>query len=187
MFERKPPFDLELAASIREDATTSAVIAEHDAERLSLAYDGAWAWIECPLRRPSDAIRATGALVNALAGATIACKVIAGVGADHLFVPFAQREDALAALDELTIGRTKSRPRDAVERDDGIAVVAIDDGEIRLGQFLKLASLVDSGAAVKPLLAYGRVEVNGDPEGRRGRRLVPGDVVTVDGHSVAVG
>jgi ribosome-associated protein YbcJ (S4-like RNA binding protein) len=40
---------------------------------------------------------------------------------------------------------------------------------------------------VKPLLEYGRVEVNGTREARRGRQLVPGDVVTVDGRSIAVG
>jgi ribosome-associated protein YbcJ (S4-like RNA binding protein) len=185
-FERRPPFDLEIAASIREGSAMSTVIAEQDAERLSLPYEQVWAWIECPSTR-AGAVRATGALLAALGRATIACNVITGIGGDHLFVPFDQREDALAVLDELTMDRSRSRPRSDVQRDDGLPVVAIDDGEIRLGQFLKLASLVDSGAAVKPLLAYGRVQVNGEPEPRRGRRLVPGDVVTLDGRSVAVG
>ena len=58
--------------------------------------------------------------------------------------------------------------------------VPIRDTGIRLGQFLKLADLVDTGADVKPLLADGDVRVNGDVETRRGRRLAPGDVVTVD-------
>jgi len=186
-FERRPPFDLEVVASIREGTAVSTVIAEHDAERLSLPREEVWAWIECPCARSLGAVRPTGALVTALARATIACNVIAGIGGDHLFVPFGQREDALAVLDELTMDRSTSRPRVDVQRDDGVPAVAIDDGEIRLGQFLKLASLVDSGAAVKPLLAYGRVQVNGEAESRRGRRLVPGDVVTLDGRSVAVG
>ena len=64
--------------------------------------------------------------------------------------------------------------------DRGVPEVAIRDDGIRLGQFLKLADLVDTGADVKPLLADGDVRVNGEVEDRRGRRLVPGDVVTVD-------
>jgi ribosome-associated protein len=51
---------------------------------------------------------------------------------------------------------------------------------IRLGQFLKLADLVDAGSDVKPLLADGDVRVNGEVETRRGRQLAPGDVVAVD-------
>ena len=50
---------------------------------------------------------------------------------------------------------------------------------IRLGQFLKLADAVDNGAEVKPLLQEGLLLVNGEPETRRGRQLVAGDVVAV--------
>nr|WP_206516064.1 RNA-binding S4 domain-containing protein [Nocardioides pantholopis] len=53
------------------------------------------------------------------------------------------------------------------------------DESIRLGQFLKLANLVESGAEAKPLIAEGRVLVNGEVETRRGRQLVKGDVVTL--------
>jgi ribosome-associated protein len=50
---------------------------------------------------------------------------------------------------------------------------------IRLGQLLKLAGVIDSGAEVKALLAAERVWVNGEPEVRRGRQLHPGDVIRV--------
>ena len=50
---------------------------------------------------------------------------------------------------------------------------------IRLGQLLKLAGVIDSGAEVKAFLAGERVLVNGEPEARRGRQLTPGDVVRV--------
>lgn len=60
-----------------------------------------------------------------------------------------------------------------------VPVVGIRDGSIRLGQFLKLADLVDVGSEAKPLLADGSVLVNGEVERRRGRQLVRGDVVTV--------
>lgn len=64
--------------------------------------------------------------------------------------------------------------------------VAIRDESIRLGQFLKLADLVDNGADAKPLLMRGLVDVNGEVEIRRGRQLVQGDVVTVGKDSVRV-
>lgn len=64
--------------------------------------------------------------------------------------------------------------------------VPIRDQSIRLGQFLKLANLVESGAEAKPLIAEGEVEVNGEVETRRGRQLVLGDVVVVRGQSARV-
>ena len=57
--------------------------------------------------------------------------------------------------------------------------VAIRDDSIRLGQFLKLADVIDAGSDVKRLLADGDVAVNGEPETRRGRQLRRGDVVRV--------
>jgi ribosome-associated protein len=65
--------------------------------------------------------------------------------------------------------------------------VAIVGESIRLGQFLKLADLVDSGADAKPLLAQALVAVNGETETRRGRQLAKGDVVTVGDQAVRVG
>jgi ribosome-associated protein len=50
-------------------------------------------------------------------------------------------------------------------------------GEIRLGQFLKLAELVETGAEAKALIADGAVLVNDEVENRRGRQLADGDVV----------
>jgi ribosome-associated protein len=64
--------------------------------------------------------------------------------------------------------------------------VAIREDTIRLGQFLKLADLIDNGAEARPLLADGAVAVNGQTETRRGRQLVRGDVVTVGGQAVRV-
>jgi ribosome-associated protein len=66
------------------------------------------------------------------------------------------------------------------------SVVPLRDESIRLGQFLKLADLVDTGADAKGLLSSGLVRVNGDVETRRGRQLVPGDVVECAGRRVEV-
>lgn len=60
------------------------------------------------------------------------------------------------------------------------------DGVIRLGQLLKVAGLAESGGEAKALLAGGGVTVNGEPEARRGRQLVPGDVVAVGADVVRV-
>ena len=70
---------------------------------------------------------------------------------------------------------------------DTARTVQIREDEIRLGQFLKLADLVDTGAEVKPLLETGLVTVNGIAESRRGRRLRRGDVVETAGQQVRVG
>ncbi|MGZ4494557.1 MAG: RNA-binding S4 domain-containing protein [Nocardioides sp.] len=64
--------------------------------------------------------------------------------------------------------------------------VPIRDEVIRLGQFLKLADLIDNGADAKPLMVQGLVSVNGEMETRRGRQLVKGDVVTLGSESVTV-
>jgi ribosome-associated protein len=56
-------------------------------------------------------------------------------------------------------------------------VIAIRGEMIRLGQLLKLAGVVDTGAEIKTFLASQPVLVNGEPETRRGRQLHPGDVV----------
>lgn len=58
--------------------------------------------------------------------------------------------------------------------------VEISDDVIRLGQFLKLAGLADSGADARELIADGEVLVNDEVETRRGRQLHRGDTVAVD-------
>jgi ribosome-associated protein len=64
--------------------------------------------------------------------------------------------------------------------------VAIDGDMIRLGQFLKLADLIDTGGEGKILIASGDVTVNGEVDTRRGRQLHPGDVVEVFGRKARV-
>ncbi|MFT4263735.1 MAG: RNA-binding S4 domain-containing protein [Nocardioides sp.] len=59
--------------------------------------------------------------------------------------------------------------------------VPIQGDVIRLGQFLKLANLVDSGSVAKEVIAGGEVLVNGLVETRRGRQLSIGDVVQLGG------
>lgn len=59
--------------------------------------------------------------------------------------------------------------------------IAIHTDTIQLDQFLKLAGAVASGGEVKALLAEGMILRNDVPETARRRKLVPGDVITIDG------
>ncbi len=54
-----------------------------------------------------------------------------------------------------------------------------DEDVIRLDQFLKLQGVVGTGGQAKVMIQSGDVVVNGQVDTRRGRKLVPGDVVTV--------
>lgn len=62
-----------------------------------------------------------------------------------------------------------------------VAEVSIREESIRLGQFIKLASLVATGGEAKEAIAAGIVTVNGEQEQRRGRTLRSGDMVCVEG------
>ncbi|MGE0488973.1 MAG: RNA-binding S4 domain-containing protein [Vulcanimicrobiota bacterium] len=57
---------------------------------------------------------------------------------------------------------------------------------IKLDQFLKWKGWVGSGGEAKALIADGLIEVNGEPETRRGRKLRNGDIVTFEELSATV-
>ncbi len=52
---------------------------------------------------------------------------------------------------------------------------------IKLDQFLKWQGIAQTGGEAKIIIKQGMVEVNGESENRRGRKLVTGDRVTVAG------
>lgn len=61
------------------------------------------------------------------------------------------------------------------------------DGEfIKLDSFLKAVDAVSSGGEAKILIAEGLVQVNGETELRRGRKLRPGDTVVMEGKRYSV-
>lgn len=57
---------------------------------------------------------------------------------------------------------------------------------IRLGQFLKLANLAESGAHARELVEAGDVLVNGQRCTQRGKQLQSGDKVNVHGETLTV-
>ena len=65
--------------------------------------------------------------------------------------------------------------------------VIIRDDCIKLGQAMKLAGMVGSGVDAKMLIQDGQVEVNGEVEYQRGKKLHEGDVITFNGESVQIG
>ncbi|MFA7348040.1 MAG: RNA-binding S4 domain-containing protein [Desulfurivibrionaceae bacterium] len=64
--------------------------------------------------------------------------------------------------------------------------VPVRDGAIRLGQFLKLAGVVETGGEGKLRIQEGEAKVNGEVETRRGRQLVAGDLVEFAGEILEV-
>lgn len=64
--------------------------------------------------------------------------------------------------------------------------VVLREGGLRLGQLLKLAGFVDTGAEAKALLGAGEVEVDGEVELRRGRQLQHGQVVAARNQAVRI-
>lgn len=59
----------------------------------------------------------------------------------------------------------------------------LSEPAIELAQLLKAVGACDSGGEAKHLVQSGGVLVNGAPELRRGKKLVPGDVVFCRGRS----
>ena len=64
--------------------------------------------------------------------------------------------------------------------------ISIKDDFIKLGQLLKLSGLVESGVDAKYFIQDGLVSVNGEIDTRRGRKIVPGDIIEFDGEKVVV-
>ena len=59
--------------------------------------------------------------------------------------------------------------------------VAIQTPFIRLCDLLKLAAVTPSGGLAKHMIQQGQVEVNGSVCTQRGKKIRPGDRVTVNG------
>jgi ribosome-associated protein len=61
-----------------------------------------------------------------------------------------------------------------------------NDEYIKLDQFLKLAQIAMTGGQAKAIIQAGLVQVNGEVETRRGRKLRAGDRVVVEGEELVV-
>ena len=57
---------------------------------------------------------------------------------------------------------------------------------IKLDSLLKFANVLESGGMAKTYIADGVVCVNGEIETRRGKKIYPGDTVTIDEMDVQI-
>ena len=64
--------------------------------------------------------------------------------------------------------------------------IAIRDEFIKLRQAMKLAGLVMGGGEAKEVIMEGLVEVNGETEVRRGRKLYKNDVISYQDEKVKI-
>lgn len=64
--------------------------------------------------------------------------------------------------------------------------VRIHTEYIKLDQMLKLESIASSGAEARFMIEDLDILVNGEIEKRRGKKLRPGDTVTVNGETYAI-
>lgn len=64
--------------------------------------------------------------------------------------------------------------------------IKIRDEFIKLGQALKLAGVVEDGVEAKYAIQDGHVQVNGEVDQRRGRKVYEGDVITFEDQEIKV-
>ncbi|MGM9880966.1 MAG: S4 domain-containing protein YaaA [Bacilli bacterium] len=57
--------------------------------------------------------------------------------------------------------------------------ILINTPYVTLGQFLKLADIIQSGGEAKLYLANNKVLINDDEDNRRGRKLKDGDIIKI--------
>lgn len=58
--------------------------------------------------------------------------------------------------------------------------VFISTGFIKLDSFLKFSGMTETGGIAKEIISQGKVKVNGETCTARGKKLYPGDMVTID-------
>ena len=92
-------------ASVREDGGVSLVLPRERARAHGLPDAPAFRCLTLTVHSSLEAVGLTAAVATALAARGIAANVVAGARHDHLFVPAARADEALAALRALAEGR----------------------------------------------------------------------------------
>mgnify|MGYP000194268343 CR=1 FL=1 len=64
--------------------------------------------------------------------------------------------------------------------------IKLRDEYIKLGQALKAAGLVRTGAEAKLVILDGKVKVNGDVAMQRGKKLYDGDIVEYNSEKIQI-
>jgi uncharacterized protein len=100
-FATDPPAALDAEATIREQEGITLVLRRETADAAGIGYEFVASWITLTVHSSLAAVGLTAAFSAALSDAGISCNVLAGFHHDHILVPSAQRDTALAALQEL--------------------------------------------------------------------------------------
>lgn len=98
---RVPP-GLRPVVTVAEPEGVTVVVPQEEADELGLRYEYVAAWITLQIHSALEAVGLTAAVAVELAGHGISCNVAAGFHHDHLFVPAADAERAVRALEGLS-------------------------------------------------------------------------------------
>lgn len=99
------------AATIVEDEGPTFVVLVEDARAAGAPVEFEAVWLTLTVHSALAAVGLTAAFSRVLAGAGIACNVLAGYHHDHLLVPADRADDAIAALRALkTLGPAHAAP-----------------------------------------------------------------------------
>jgi len=79
----------------------SYVLERDDADRLGLSYDFVAGWISLTVHSALEAVGLTAAVSAAFTKQGISCNVIAGLFHDHVLVPIARVDEAMAVIAKL--------------------------------------------------------------------------------------
>lgn len=88
-----------------------------------------------------------------------------------------KRNESILAIAVCTIKHSKLSAK---------LIMTTSGNTIKLDQFLKLLGIAETGGHAKLMIQGGEVKVNGTIETRRGRQLVEGDRVMVEGQTFSV-
>lgn len=91
-------------AMMAEDEGMTVVAAEAVLLAAGIAHQGSWARISLKVHSDLTAVGLTAAISAALTAQGISANVVAGYHHDHVFVQWARRHDAMAAMQGLSDG-----------------------------------------------------------------------------------
>jgi hypothetical protein len=95
------PAAVSIVGSFTEEEGVTIIASFGEVVGTALKHSGPWAKISLEIHSSLTAVGLTATIATALAGAGISANLVAGYFHDHVFVPWQQREAALAILNHL--------------------------------------------------------------------------------------
>ena len=91
----------EAIALFREEEGFTLILRRKTADKLDLEYSFVASWITLNVHSSLEAVGLTAKVSEALTNAGVSCNALAAYYHDHIFVPFKDRDKAVAALRNL--------------------------------------------------------------------------------------